>query len=217
MRVINDQYDLSGPCDNLFTGESEDYGIIINDGAIPIELVSFSGEQENKSVELIWETASERNNEFFTLEYSKDGIVFDDLANLKAFGTSSMSRDYKYVHKKPFTGINYYRLSQTDFDGLRKVHNVIAINYLIDEFSLYILPNPIENDILNLSCQSNQSTNVDYEIIDVNGKVIVRNNFTAQKGTDNYRLKLQGIKSGIYYLRFKQGQSISSQRFIKIK
>ena len=30
MRVINDQFNLSGPCDNLFTGEAEDYGIFIS-------------------------------------------------------------------------------------------------------------------------------------------------------------------------------------------
>jgi hypothetical protein len=33
MRVINDQFNLSGPCDNLFTGESEDYGIFISTAA----------------------------------------------------------------------------------------------------------------------------------------------------------------------------------------
>ncbi len=38
MRVINDQFDLSGPCDNLFTGESEDYSILVNTLCTPPSL-----------------------------------------------------------------------------------------------------------------------------------------------------------------------------------
>jgi hypothetical protein len=102
--------------------------------ALPIELMSFSGEHIQNYNNLVWESASENNNDYFTLERSDDGHEWIEIDRINGVGnsttlTSYSYQDYDYVNNK----INYYRLSQTDFDGTRETFDIVSINN-INEF-----------------------------------------------------------------------------------
>ena len=87
-------------------------------GVLPVELISFDVFMQKGNSVLTWTTASERNNDYFTVEYSLDGFLFEEVATIKGAGNSSSFNSYKTTHTP--TGnksIVYYRLSQTDFDG----------------------------------------------------------------------------------------------------
>src|SRR5207253_2240794 len=43
---------------------------------LPITLISFNADEEDQNVNITWSTASEKNNEYFTVERSVDGIKF---------------------------------------------------------------------------------------------------------------------------------------------
>jgi hypothetical protein len=84
---------------------------------LPVELTRFDARPEIGGIALDWQTASELNNESFTVEHSRDGQRFHALAVLPGAGTTSFPQAYTWVHSQPNTGDNYYRLRQTDFDG----------------------------------------------------------------------------------------------------
>ncbi|MEZ4721504.1 MAG: hypothetical protein R2813_06455 [Flavobacteriales bacterium] len=84
---------------------------------LPIELLDFSATPKDKQVLLHWETASEINNDFFTLERSRDASVFESIGTIPGAGSSNRPLEYQFVDDQPISGVSYYRLKQTDFNG----------------------------------------------------------------------------------------------------
>ncbi len=115
---------LSGEIDGFNT----DYfnGTII-DGSLPIELLSFSAELEEEYVNINWITASEINNDFFTIEKSRDANHWEAIANINGAGNSNQALEYNYKDYDITDGIWYYRLKQTDFDGQYKYFSPVAV------------------------------------------------------------------------------------------
>jgi hypothetical protein len=77
---------------------------------------------------IYWQTASEQNNDYFTLSHSTDGYNFTQLAQLDGAGNSDQTLSYSFDHTRPASGINYYKLSSTDFDGSTYLKGIIAVN-----------------------------------------------------------------------------------------
>jgi hypothetical protein len=122
---------------------------------LPIELIEFKAKQINKSVELNWITASEKNNAFFTVERSKDGEDWDPVSFINSQGNSSTHQYYKTYDYSPFTGNSYYRLKQSDFDGSYSYSNVILLNMISDERKLIkkidLLGREVNDDFTGIS------------------------------------------------------------------
>ena len=95
---------------------------------LPIELVQFSGINEGEKNLLKWATATERNNNFFTIERSTDGDTWVDVATEYGSGNSSSLKSYSTYDPSPEKTVNYYRLRQTDFDGQEKKYSIITID-----------------------------------------------------------------------------------------
>jgi hypothetical protein len=110
---------------------------------LPITLISFEVNICQNSVCLKWQTASEINNDFFTIEKSAQGIIWEDFERVNGAGNSDVLLNYETIDRQPHTGLSYYRLKQTDFDGTFKYSSVKAV-YLdkSNQNGLTIYPNP---------------------------------------------------------------------------
>lgn len=95
---------------------------------LPVELVFFKGRWDGEKNVLQWETASEFNNDYWKIERSPDAMQWEELRKILAFGTSSCSNGYMFFDRNPLDGINYYRLSQIDFDGNEEIFDIIYID-----------------------------------------------------------------------------------------
>ncbi len=136
---------------------------------LPIELLYFNASSpDNKTVLAEWSTASEINNDFFTVERSKDAFNYKAIGQIKGAGSSNIKLDYSFVDTYPYTGINYYRLKQTDSDGKYTYSETNSVNLNDAEnlgFSIY--PNPtsgvitIEGDNI-----------IEIELMNINGQII---------------------------------------------
>ena len=84
---------------------------------LPIQLTSFDPSILSNAVQLQWTTASEINNDFFTIERSTDANNWNAIGVVKGAGNSSNNIDYSWMDNTPVSGDSYYRLKQTDFDG----------------------------------------------------------------------------------------------------
>jgi hypothetical protein len=94
---------------------------------LPIELISFTGEKKENYNFLTWVSATEINNDYYTLERSNDGVNWVFIVQIKGAGTTTYQNTYFYDDNDNLTGINYYRLSQTDYNGLKEYFNIISI------------------------------------------------------------------------------------------
>ena len=96
--------------------------------ALPIEIVYFKGEKSDIGNKLSWQTNSESQNDFFTIEKTLDGKYFEVLGVVNGAGDSHQTLDYLFIDNNFGNDMNYYRLSQTDFDGFVTTTNLVSIN-----------------------------------------------------------------------------------------
>ncbi|MFH0895360.1 MAG: hypothetical protein V2A54_13070 [Bacteroidota bacterium] len=96
---------------------------------LPVELVEYGGIQDENNVKVFWSTVSETNNDFFTVEKSKNLLDFEIVGKLKSAGNSNSILSYLLFDNKPWDGISYYRLKQTDFDGNTEMFSPISVNF----------------------------------------------------------------------------------------
>lgn len=95
---------------------------------LPIELLSFYGKSHIYYNELRWVTASENNNDYFTIEKTRDGTYFYNVAVIKGAGNSVQRLEYQYLDRDIEDGISYYILKQTDYDGKFKYSEIISVD-----------------------------------------------------------------------------------------
>lgn len=114
---------------------------------LPIELLSFTGSCENNNTKLNWKTATEMNNDYFTIERSVDGINFDPIGTVQGAGNSSTIRNYEFADdflSYPVgegLGVRYYRLKQTDYNGEYKYYESVSVDpNNCDASTINILP-----------------------------------------------------------------------------
>lgn len=164
---------------------------------LPVQLTSFTGKISSNGVSLAWTTASQLNNDFFTLERSQTGSDFTPIATLRGEGTTSQIHHYAHTDEEPFDGTNYYRLKQTDYDGKSTFSHVVAVTYATEE-EFVVYPNPAR-DFVNTNFSGRVvAYNIHYQVV-----------LSASNGS---RLDVSQLPAGMYILRNDQGQI---QRFIK--
>ena len=95
---------------------------------LPVKLVTFYGENEQQNNTLRWTTASEKNNDYFSIEKTIDGEEFNEIGRIEGAGNSIYHNSYSLTDVKVDNIINYYRLVQTDFDGKKEYSNLITID-----------------------------------------------------------------------------------------
>ena len=101
---------------------------------LPIELMSFEGYNNKEYNVITWVTASESNNDYFTLQRSLDAFDWETIEIRKGAGTSQLPifyeyKDYSYIKDSP----NYYRLVQSDYDGTKTNSPIIVITSKIEK------------------------------------------------------------------------------------
>jgi hypothetical protein len=94
---------------------------------LPVELTYFKAEQVGENLELQWQTASETNNDFFEVQQSQNGITFTTIARIDGAGNSNSLRNYLFTVTQLFSGQNYFRLQQVDFDGTDSYSEIISV------------------------------------------------------------------------------------------
>lgn len=100
----------------------------LNNVVLPIELVDFYVINRDGVNNLSWVTVSEINNDYFTIENSIDGYMWNTVGTMKGAGNSNTGIIYDFDHENYIDTVNYYRLTQTDFDGNREVFKIISID-----------------------------------------------------------------------------------------
>jgi hypothetical protein len=171
---------------------------------LPIELLSFNAKlRADKLVDLSWVTASEKNNDYFTLEKTKDGSVFETVAIVDGAGDSHSRMMYTQMDNSPYSGISYYRLKQTDYDGKYVYSGLVMIENTNEESNhLNVFPNPSTDGTINMNIQGDLSEQVTIQLIDLLGKVVCSKTTTlTHDGITTITMdQLPSMVPGIYHV-----------------
>lgn len=115
------------PIEEFQFGEEDDCMTGISP-ILPIELISFELLLNQNFVEIKWITASEINNDYFTIKRSKNGFIWETIGTVNGSGTTNEVNQYSLIDYNPYNGVNYYKLKQTDFDGQFEIFEPKVIN-----------------------------------------------------------------------------------------
>ncbi|HYV91793.1 MAG TPA: T9SS type A sorting domain-containing protein [Chitinophagales bacterium] len=176
---------------------------------LPIELVQFNATvaDENR-VELSWQTGSEMNNDYFTIERSSDAVQFESIAELNAAGNSLHLLSYAFVDANPLAGNSYYRLKQTDLDGSVSYSDVRMVEMNTPETTVTIFPNPAT---MNVSIQFPLTISHDFSLFNVAGQ---RENIRYYSDDDKIILDISHLSAGTYFLQFENGSKMEMRKII---
>jgi hypothetical protein len=176
-------------------------GASLNCSVLPVEFLSFTGQRKEDYHELDWQTATELNNDYFTVERSVNGEAFTAIGQVNGAGSSSQIHSYSFNDMHPQEGWNYYRLRQTDFNGQSTVSNIVALNY--HTTSVYVEnvhPIPSDGDIY-FDFVSPAKTTLHYQITDCSGRLISEQTNDMSAGKNSVKIDLSASDKGIYFLR----------------
>jgi hypothetical protein len=188
---------------SVWVGPGPDAGpLSFGSSPLPIELLSFTAIAEKASVDLLWSTASELNNDFFTIYRSLDGVEFEQVAVLDGAGSSNNMIVYSFSDNSPYSGISYYRLKQTDFSGNCLYSNMVSVRFSVPEFSYNLFPNPGDGSLLTILFSSAPSEDIKIVVFDAVGKKISSEIIDIIDGSRvEYQLNsLGGLPAGVYFL-----------------
>jgi hypothetical protein len=100
---------------------------------------------------LNWETASELNNDYFTVERSAGGEIFSSIGRIAGNGTTNNGNTYSLIDHNPISGTAYYRLKQNDIDGTATYSKVIDVKYEGSDVPVMdVFPNPTNGKEINV-------------------------------------------------------------------
>jgi hypothetical protein len=167
---------------------------------LPIELLHFNATCNNDGVLIGWSTATETNNDYFTVQRSTDLLNYVTVGVVEGAGNSNIIRNYSFKDESATNGTVYYRLMQTDYNGQYEVFSPIAVtcsNMPVDVVSIY--PNPAQNELhvnINLSGDDHGTL----AIFNSFGQVVTTQTINAGKGFNNYTLDVSGLAAGQYFV-----------------
>ena len=150
-----------------------------------------------------WETVSETNNDFFSVQRSSDLKAWEAIGSVKGAGSIDAKQVYTYTDKQPIIGTNYYRLKQVDFNGNYEYGKAIAVK-MIANAGLVVYPNPAKNSI-NIVGIEHATT---LQLIDLSGNVLHESSIS-----ENTTLALPNV-SGMYLIRVSDGSTSNSKRIV---
>lgn len=194
------------------------FPIVVLD-VIPVELTSFLAEKASNKIMLKWTTASELNNSGFSIErLSSDH--WEDIGFISGSGTTTSTKYYSFIDYSPVSGVSYYRLKQSDFDGSFTYSKEIEVNFngLVSAFTLeQNYPNPF-NPSTTISWQSPVGSLHTLKVYDVLGnEVATLFNEYGEAGNHKITFNASGLASGIYYYRLISGSSVETKKMLLVK
>lgn len=175
--------------------------------ALPVSLTYFEATKSLSGVDLVWKTASETNNDFFTLERSFNGVDFIEVREVGGAGDSKDEKIYRCNDQIGSNSIVYYRLSQTDFDGTHVLLRVVSVGST-PQSSVTLVPNVL---YANRHVRADGATaDMSWKIVSLSGQLIRCGSFIQGN-----QLILDDLDKGIYLFQVAYpNQRQSAQRFV---
>ena len=187
---------------------------------LPIELLSFTAEIVDNKIKLEWKTATEVQNSGFDIERRKaDKNDWTKLGFVQGHGNSSSPNNYYFIDFPEGTGKYYYRLKQTDFNGIF----VYSPQINITTFSPSKLtlaqnyPNPF-NPTTSIEYSVPGKSFISLKVFDILGREKA-SLINEEKESGSYKIEFNaaGLTTGAYFYKLQSGSSVQTRKMIVLK
>jgi hypothetical protein len=184
---------------------------------LPINLKSFKAYVVDGRVKLVWTTSSELNNDYFTIENSKSGEFYQTVTKVKGSGTTGEEHTYIAWDNAPYSGLSYYRLKQTDLDGISKTFKpvTVEVDASSQQAQLVLSPNPVQHKDFTASLRAfNEQADVEVSIHDMSGYEVARKKIiTDETGYAEITFD-NDYPNGLYLVKAKSGLRSITQKIV---
>ena len=180
---------------------------------VPVQLVDFWGKIELEKAKLTWQTASEKDNNFFTIEKSIDAKSWVSIGTQRGAGFSQQKQNYEFWDNDLSKNVQYYRLKQTDFDGRSTFSKIIAINNLENKNNYFLIyPNPTSNWLSISSEFIAKDKSNPFFIFNSAGQIVFEKKIS---NTNDLKINIAHLPNGVYFAQLRIGNQAKTQKFVK--
>jgi hypothetical protein len=161
--------------------------------ALPASWLYFTGKHADARNSLEWATANEMNNAFFTIEKSKDGVVFETMTTVNA---SALQNKYTCSDHTPYTK-TFYRISQTDQDGRSEIYRTIQVireNSADMQITHAVVGNQLQINITGATAGQAMIT-----LSGMDGKIIAKQPIEISAASGTYSMNTP-LQQGLYLI-----------------
>lgn len=176
---------------------------------LPVELLDFSAVAVDDMVKLVWQTASESDNDRFIIQRSADGTEFLNIGEIKGKGESHSIASYLYNDNAPIAGTSYYRLKQLDFNGNFSLSPVRKVEFRLSNPEANVYPNPLKGNALYIKGIGAESV---INIYSISGKSISSSS-VIENGLASISFHDE-LAQGLYVVVIEEAGSTLSRLFV---
>ncbi|MFK7785370.1 MAG: T9SS type A sorting domain-containing protein [Crocinitomicaceae bacterium] len=181
---------------------------------LPVELTEFYGITLTQHNALRWETASEINNDYFSVLRSYDGENFEVIGEVSGVGSSQETNFYQFNDSDVRSGLVYYQLEQVDFNGNRERSEMVALNRESNRSGLIAAyPNPTTGEITT-EINGVDGTRGIISVTDMKGTVIEQK-VVYTSGIEKHYFDLNKYEDGMYFVRYQDDNADQTIKLIK--
>lgn len=179
--------------------------------ALPVKLVDFAALAGQHFVKIKWTTATETDNDFFTVERSTDENQWVAIKKIKGAGNSTSLISYEAYDDAPVNGTAYYRLKQTDIDGTVSYSEIKMVTTTVNGQKLSIYPVPNTGNTINIAGISDYK-NHEIQLLNTSGHILFSSVLSKAS------VELPSLATGIYFVRVKNKVSgeATNLHYVKI-
>lgn len=181
---------------------------------LPVSLLEFNANADGQHVNLTWSTATEINNDYFTIEKSANGVDFELLNTTPGKGTCAVRSNYFTVDQNPFAGTSYYRLKQTDLDGNEEYLKTVAVTIAEKSQNMTSAFVSIRDHHIFLSFNAENNSQSQITLFDGAGRLLNTEKIIVTPGINTLELKNTPTANGVYFIRIVIGEKELVKKFI---
>lgn len=182
-------------------------------GPLPVKLLFWNGKAKESGVQLEWATATEIDNDYFSIDRSMNGKDWQTITIINGNGSTSDRNNYQYFDNYYTNKPTYYRLLQTDYDGESELFNTIVVQPNLHATNILLTPNPNDGHFAIQMSNLEEESLVDIQIFGSEGKSIEYNSLRIY---NQIQFDLSDKPAGVYLLKITSFGDTKVMR-VKIK
>lgn len=181
---------------------------------LPVKLKDYTARLVDGKVLLRWITTDEKQNASFTVERAGPDQIFSAIGTLPGMNNNSGEKEYNFTDVNPIDEVSYYRLLQTDIDGVKNYFDIKRIiNQKVTGNAVIISPNPFQSSIS--AFVTTRAQKVFVTLTDMTGKTLRAVNGVYAAGTTEIKLGAYDLPKGIYFLKVTGENFNTTNKIIK--
>lgn len=165
---------------------------------LPVKLINITAERINEIAKISWQVTNEFSIVSYILQRSLDGINFDNIVNIKASNSGSISNNYTFVDAKPLLGNAYYRILINEDNSNKWYSWIVELNNTGSQYKVYPMP---VYDKASIEISVLQKISKDLRIYDLLGRIVWNKIVVLNVGKNIITIDLNSQPVGTYILK----------------